>query len=150
MTFYIEKRLPKEEVVLFHQIRTAVVNLPDPDLGFYPHNNPFSPGEKILVSCHMLARAVAKVFKLRYKDGNFLDSSLRHSWVLTPEGNIIDLYPVATLGGPILVDNVHSIFSLRMYVPCVARKVSEGTFSSVWFLRGVRTLMRELRNPRLL
>lgn len=59
----------------------------DPDLG---HDE---DGMPITLSCHMLARAVASVFDLRVCDGYFGPESYDHSWVLTPQGQIIDTYP---------------------------------------------------------
>lgn len=89
--------VPPEDLALLKKIRYGFDALPDLDLGLGQDGTPR------LVSCHMLARAVARVFSLPFQDGLFL-GRVNHSWVLTPKsGNIIDVYPVAIVGGPILV-----------------------------------------------
>jgi hypothetical protein len=93
---YVRKMLPNEDVIIFNRIKTAIDNLPDLVLG------KDEEGRIIEISSHILARAVAKVFGLRYIDGYFC-RSYQHSWVLTRYGNIIDVYPIAVFGGPILL-----------------------------------------------
>lgn len=89
--------IPKDDVVMFEKIGTAVRALPDVD----------ENGEEIILSCHILARALAQVFSLEFKDGYFYPN-FEHSWLVTPRNNIIDAYPVGMLtgsnGGPILID----------------------------------------------
>lgn len=69
----------------------------DPELGLDEN------GREILLSCHILARAVGKVFPVTVRDGHFA-GSFQHSWLETEHGNVVDVYPVAMIGGPIMYD----------------------------------------------
>lgn len=111
MRFYAESQIPREEQKLFAEIRKCIANLPNEfDLG----NN--EGGERLELSCHILARAVALLFNLKYVDGKHLDL-VEHSWVETPTGNIIDVYPVGALGGPQLIAaDSFFVFKRREYV----------------------------------
>jgi hypothetical protein len=81
---------------MLRRVQKAVTVLPDLDFG---HDE---AGRKIVLSCHILARAVGKAFGLRHVDGYFYPN-FQHSWLTTDAGNVIDVYPVGILGGPILV-----------------------------------------------
>ncbi len=96
MTPYSMKYIQEEDLAIFKRIRNAVLKLPDINLGLNKE------GDKILLSCHILARAVARVFLLKYVDGFFIPNFC-HSWILSPSGHVIDVYPVGILGGPILM-----------------------------------------------
>lgn len=98
MTPWIQSRIPKDELAMFGKIQQAVRMLPDLELGVY------EDGSKIVLSCHILARAVGKVFCLPVQDGYF-HPNCKHSWLLLPSKNIVDVYPVGMVGGPLLVDN---------------------------------------------
>ena len=93
----------KEEVKLLNKIKKAVRLLPDIDLGSE------RSGRKIPISCHMVVRIIGKHFRLKCIDGYFC-KLYQHSWLLTPQGNIIDVYPVGMVGGPIIV-NAGDFFS---------------------------------------
>ena len=54
-------------------------------------------------SCFLLARGISFSYDLDYRDGWF-NISQEHSWIVTPHNNIIDLYPMGIVGGPILLD----------------------------------------------
>jgi hypothetical protein len=51
------------------------------------------------IRCHELARAVGKLLRLRVVDGYVVETFGigDHSWLLTPAGNILDVYSVAQL-----------------------------------------------------
>src|SRR3989338_4255489 len=85
-------RILKEDIVLFEKIGEAVRALPDVNLGVGADE------KKIVLSCHILARALAQVFSLEFKDGYFYQN-FDHSWLITPHDNIIDAYPVGMLVG---------------------------------------------------
>ncbi|MDD5098217.1 MAG: hypothetical protein PHD31_00620 [Candidatus Pacebacteria bacterium] len=58
-----------------------------------------------LLSCHVLARAITKIIPtLKCEDGYYYPNYC-HSWLKTPSGHLIDVYPVASIGGPILIVN---------------------------------------------
>jgi len=86
--------------------------MPDTDLG----KN--EKGQKVLVSCHMVARALAHFFPVKCKDGTFGKShgySWDHSWLVTKKGLTIDAYPVGVIGGPILIDTRYMTPWYRLY-----------------------------------
>lgn len=94
---YVMSKVPKEDLKIFREIRLVVEDLPDVEFGNGPD------GEPIVISCHILARALAEYFPVKVKDGYILGHWWKHSWLETKGGFIIDPYPVALLGGPILV-----------------------------------------------
>ncbi len=98
--------MPNEDIVLFNRIKRSLSGLPD--------TVTFTDGK--IISCHMLSRAVSIVFKIRCHDG-FFCSRYRHSWVTTPNNNIIDLCPVATVGGPIMYSNDPTSPAITLYTP---------------------------------
>ena len=98
MITFASTQVAKEDMAVFERIRHCVNRLPDHlDLGKDEKE------DSIELSCFMLARAVGTVFLLEYVDGSFLNI-FEHSWIQTRNGNIIDVYPVGIIGGPILVD----------------------------------------------
>jgi len=54
------------------------------------------------VSCYQVAEAFARHFNLPRVTGYF-GEIYEHSWLIAPGGNILDVYPVGVLGGPVLV-----------------------------------------------
>ncbi len=96
LTPYAFGAVLKEEVALLDRIREAMTALPDLDLGRDDGGDPY------FVSCHMVARAVATVYGLQFRDGRF-NGDVEHSWCVTANDNIVDAYPVGILGGPLLV-----------------------------------------------
>lgn len=57
------------------------------------------------VSCHHVALALSHLFPsmVKAEHGRFAQT-WEHSWLRTPDGNIIDAYPVGCIGGPLLLD----------------------------------------------
>ncbi len=94
---YVLSMLPKEDSELFYKIQLVVNDFPEVSFG------KDEDGEELILSCHIFARAIGRVFNLPYVDG-FFYPSYQHTWLLTSNKNIIDVYPVAVLGGPILMD----------------------------------------------
>ena len=131
--------IPAEDITLFQQIKDGVNKIPDDlDLG----NN--DEGQQLVLSCHMLARAVGKVFKLHHCDG-YYHSNFEHSWILTPSENIIDVYPIAVIGGPILIHNGFMGCPARLlYIP---KRISRGRFDNSLFRLSVRILVSFLSKP---
>ncbi len=105
MTPYVLSLLPKEDIELLERIRTIVQLFPD-DLDFGID----SDGEKIILSCHILAHALGKVYGLDVVDGYF-HPHYYHSWLKTKNGHIIDVYPVGIFAGPFLVEQTTSFLS---------------------------------------
>lgn len=95
---YVLKDIPEEDIVLFKQIEEVIQKMPD--IKF--ENKEGKHKEKILLSCHVLCRAFAKVFSVKCVDGYFFISCWRHSWLVTENKTIIDVYPWALVGGPIM------------------------------------------------
>ena len=101
--------LPKEDLELFSKIERIIQEMPEVDLGVDKE------GKKVLVSCHILARALANVFPIEYKHGYFVDRAHSHSWLVTKSGMIIDPCPWAMVGGPILMDTRFTIPWSQLY-----------------------------------
>lgn len=137
MTPHAATLICEDDIKLFERIRCAVVNMIDIDLGTD------EGGERIILSCHILARAVAKLFPVKVRDGYFL-KVYDHSWVTTRAGNVIDTYPVGIVGGPIILDGSSSI-PRRLYTPTSAKRISRGRFSKSSFERSVRLTIKAMR-----
>lgn len=138
MTPYIKQFVSDDDVALLEKIRLAVTNLQDLNLG-NDHN-----GRQMILSCHMLARAIGRVFSLRVVDG-FLYPNYQHSWVLTPAGHIIDVYPVAVIGGPILIDGVSAFSPSKFHYIKAKRKDYRGKFGKREFRKAVNCIVKALR-----
>jgi hypothetical protein len=96
---YAASLIDQETTDLFKKIEKIVQKLPEVKL------EGFIFGEKTIISCHMLCRALAHFYPVNCKDGLF-GGYMEHSWLsLKLEKFIIDPYPIACLGGPILIDN---------------------------------------------
>ncbi|MDO8572316.1 MAG: hypothetical protein Q7S11_00930 [bacterium] len=103
--------IPQEDLRIFHEIVGIVGLLPDIILG---HTK---TGREVPISCHVLTRALASIFEtLEVKDGFIgYGSHYEHSWLQTSSGSIIDPYPFATVGGPIILADV--LFWRSFYGP---------------------------------
>lgn len=139
MTPLILKYVPKNELELFEEISKVVKILPDMDLGVDEKD------KKIVMSCHILAWAVAEVFDgLKVIDG-FYPPCMEHSWLFTPTFFIIDVYPVAALG-PILVDG-NSRTARSLYKEEIDKSIcSKANADS--FKKAVKSVAEELRRLR--
>jgi hypothetical protein len=135
VTPYAARHLPAEDMQLLAEVRQAVRNLPD---GLKD-----TDGSEIEVTCHMLARAVGRAFNLEWKDGCYVLPSYTHSWVVTPNGNIIDPYPIGTLGGPLLVDARNGYLASNMYIEIALLK--RVNFNDPAFRRQTAVVHRELK-----
>lgn len=141
MTPYARRYISEEELALFEKIRNAIVRMGDPELGLDENGKP------VIFSCHILARATAKVFPVRVKDGYFA-GNYSHSWVETSGGHLIDLYPVAVIGGPIMFEGSMASPQRRIYTRSSAKKLSRGHFSKNSFRRAVRRVSSMLRQTQ--
>lgn len=154
MKFFVENDFTVEELDIFYRIRQAVLQLPDDiDQGKLGKNE---TGEPVILSCHILARAVANVYGLECQDGFFSkEGCYSHSWLITSSGNIIDVYPVGILGGPILVE---SLVAGRLYIDPKSIKRNpkyfkglpvfndpDKIFSEPWFCEAVEIVAQMLR-----
>lgn len=111
MTPWVQCLISETDIQKFNEVKNAVSALPDLDLGIYQKS-----GEKIILSCHILARAVGRVFELKCVDGKFYPY-FSHSWNETKEGNIFDVYPVAVIGGPTLMSGDKCSPANFLYIP---------------------------------
>lgn len=61
--------------------------------------------KRIVVTCHLLVRALAQILEIDFKDGLFAEG-YQHSWLVLPSRWIIDAWPVGIMSasGPLLVD----------------------------------------------
>lgn len=139
---WVERRLEPQEMAVFHRIVRAVEQLPDDiNSGALGVND---SGRTVTLTCHILARAAAKVYGLQHQDG-FFYNGCDHSWLVTPAGQIIDVYPVGMLGGPIMVDHSPASPWYHLYTSRSARCISDHRFSKPWFRKAVRRVITILR-----
>jgi hypothetical protein len=137
MTPYARKFVSDEEFELFLKIKDLVTKLPDLDLGLDGSRN------KIDLSCHMFARAVADIFSLEFVDGYFT-IGFQHSWVLTPNGHVIDVYPVAMLGGPILMEARGFSPARNCYLKMNKNRGYKVPSEEQWFKESVEKIKQKL------
>ena len=105
MTPFVLSCVPKADIDLLERIRLLVQSFPDGvDYGKDAY------GDSITLSCHILAHAVGRVLSLDAEDGYFRPN-YSHSWLKTPNGHILDVYPVGILSGPFLVEQTMSFMS---------------------------------------
>lgn len=124
MKSWAEKNMSEKEINILQNISLVYKKLPDEDLGNDKN------GEKIpLAQCHILARAFSDVFSLKYEDGFFFPN-FEHSWLISPEGNVIDVYPVGIFSGPIIVFNKFKGPAQKLYIPSDERYFIERTGKS--------------------
>ncbi len=139
MTPHIRRFVLNKDYELFMRIRAVVEKLPDIDLGRD------EDGENIILSCHMLARALGKVFGLRWVDGLYAGIG-QHSWLVFPHKMyILDCYPVHTLGGPLLVNAKDFLSPGQMLYKPKRHVISSLPFRSSSFRRSVRLIERAIR-----
>ena len=60
----------------------------------------FNEVEKL--NCHVLCIAIGELLGLKVEHGYYM-TGFEHSWCVDRYGNIIDVYPWGTIGGPILI-----------------------------------------------
>jgi hypothetical protein len=133
---YAAHLAPPEDLEALTWIRNLMEKLPEWGIPQEDdsHNN-------ALVSCHTLARAFASVMTdLTVMDGHVLGHE--HSWLVTKAGNIIDVYPVATVGGPLLIMN--SLYARTLYKPVRGMKVRQH-MTPTRFRSHVRSITRAVR-----
>jgi len=135
MTTLVEE----ENLLLFQKIERAIQGLPDIELGKDTQE------EEVLVSCHMIARALARVFpEVESHDGYFARRGQRHSWLTIRRDSrlIIDPYPIALLGGPIMVHGGYITTPWdRLYI-----KARLSNLGGVEFRRHVNLVTKVLRS----
>lgn len=114
---YAAHLAPAEDLAALAQIRNLMEKLPDWGI---PRED--GPEDHALVSCHTLVRAFASVMAgLTVVDGRVLGHE--HSWLMTSAKNVIDVYPVATAGGPLLI--MDSLYARSLYRPARGMKVRQ-------------------------
>jgi hypothetical protein len=106
--------IPHEDLKLLEKISTSLKSLKSADFEFFKKINHSEP---VILSCHILARSVANVFKLEFRDGAFYPN-FNHSWVVTPNGNIIDIYPIGIITVNQIIEPlfIHSYVAKRLYI----------------------------------
>jgi hypothetical protein len=140
---YAAAWLPIPVRELFERIEKIAHALPNIDLGVDAN------GEKIIIDCYMVARAFSRVFGLPVVHGTY--STCSHAWLETVDHRwIIDLFPVWTFPGPIIVnaDPLHGNVPGRTFY---IRRSSRGKlgkahlFSSREFRRSVRRITNKVK-----
>ncbi|SRR3989338_8930933 len=96
MTPWVSEYIPPEDKKLFIEIRVRVEAMPDIE---YERDE---EGICIVLSCHILCRALANIYpEARVEDGYFR-VGLCHSWLVTKHNSIIDPYVPGAIGVLIL------------------------------------------------
>ena len=129
---------PTAHLQMLGKISHAVSLLPDLDLGKYGD-------KKIVISCHMLARAIGAVFGLKVVDGNYV-RSFAHSWLVSDDRRwVFDVYPVGVTTGPTLVDATFCLAPGQLLYKEGRKFCKAIPFSSPAFRRSVRRVTKELQ-----
>jgi len=140
-TPHVKTKAPPRVLLTYYLVKNILDRLPEVDLGVG------KDGKKIILSCHMLCRALADVVKgVTVADGQFA-GPFCHSWLVArgrgrSDRWIIDAYPAGIMAGPLLVDagvghlspghllyregDVEAVlldFSSRLFVRSVARVI---------------------------
>lgn len=134
---YAVKLVPAEDLLLLEQIQLVFGYLPEIDLGKGEDKKP------ILISCHTLARALSSFFPVKWVYGMYA-SLYQHSWLLTDHGSVIDAYPVACVGGPILIACEAYQLS-RLYQPKVFPMDRRFSVDHRDFIRQVRLIKQAIK-----
>lgn len=139
MTPYVKGLISGEDLKTFLKIKEVVEKLPD----LKPESQENDPEyDDEIISCHMLVRALKPFFPVKVCDGYFC-GGYQHSWLITASGHTIDVYPVATLGGPILIEGSFCSPARKLYRR--NNKRYNGRFSKPKFRSGVELLRNEIR-----
>lgn len=105
--------VPPEVIKDFETAKEFLALLPDPTGTLAPATaHPHGDDTRYLWSCHGIARALATVLTQPWEviDGWFLRRGNEHGWLYLEVDNdqrsqfILDVYPVAAVGGPLLLD----------------------------------------------
>lgn len=137
---YVEGHIPQNWLVLFLKLKEMLNKLPEINLG------KDKKGVQIVLSCHILCRAIARVVKdVSVVDGTY---GLRwsHSWLVTKDRQwVIDAYPPGMMDAPILIDASFALAPGKILYkeePVRAKKIN---FTAKSFKRAVTMVARELR-----
>jgi len=132
MTPHVLSLLPESDVAWFTLIKPLVADFPDGvDFGKDSH------GEKVVLSCHILAHAIGKVLNIWCVDG-FFHPFYSHSWLKTEAGNVIDVYPVGILSGPILVHDTGNFASPVKHLYEANISVNLDVVSQPWMVSAIK------------
>lgn len=146
MTPWAQQFIPLEDLTLFYEIRYLAENMRDVELG------EDEDGRQILLSCHMLCRAIAKLYpQLTVVDG-FFRTGLRHAWLVTPKGSMIDPYVPGAVGVLILPRKGSTSSAIDVYYSMYEKNGLVGEFEDFcsWsFARAVEITEHALRAVQL-
>jgi len=137
---WCERIIEQEDRKLFKKIKKLINRLPDMTFRFD------QSGSEIIISCHLLARAVYAVWPEEFigvRTGYFMDY-FDHSWLITARGNVLDIYPVGCLGGPLLYSGLESSPVFLMYRENGGVKITNG-ISEEKFNSCLKTLVQKIK-----
>lgn len=140
LTPYVAKYIKPDDMALLNRIETAVQTMPDINLG------DDKDGKPIILSCHMLTKALGRIFPSLKEKTGFYRKIYQHSWLITSNGNLIDVYPIATIGGPIMLAAKPASPQINDYISDPNNIQFKGIFSQPHFNRSVRRLTKILRS----
>jgi hypothetical protein len=142
MRTWVEKEgmITADDIAMLTTVKRAIDLLPDIPLGTE-------------LSCHILARAVRNVFTSNMEvESGYFYPSFQHSWLRLPSKNILDVYPVGIVGGPILVkagwaldpgDRLYKVEEIRECTPAFDDPVFGGAVELV------SSALTFITNPRV-
>jgi hypothetical protein len=136
MIFHARTLISQSDQELFERVKTSILGLPD-----QMHDSKHGPVEP---NCHILARAVAQVFRLRYVDGYYALPSHPHSWVMAPGKSIMDVYPVGLASGPVLFDDENCWIGNVLYLKFPLQAQYRKNLYTPKFRRHVAVVARHL------
>ncbi len=154
-----ESLMSQDEKDLLVRIRGLMDHFPE-GLGYDMGDK----GRFVSLSCHMVVRAMARVIGREVKviDGYFFPV-YQHSWLRTKQGNVIDVFPVGIVGGPIFVSKIvadrkckivfKDLFTERekrqdvgLYLRKRLPKDTRASFKDKRFVRTVELIVRSMRS----
>ncbi len=140
---YVESITSPAELGIFSSIERIMNHFPeDNDYGINHR------GESVILSCHIVARAISKIFPSLIVVDGFFHPVFEHSWLETKGANVIDVYPVGMIGGPIFVDRVvagkfskHALYKPQMIC-------AQEHFNMPWFTNAVDKVFQSIERGR--
>ena len=112
MTPHAAEIAPPEDLSIFYRIKRIVQELPDLKFADAAGHS------DIPLFCHLLCRGLSEFFPVKVQAG-WLMEAWEHSWLLTRNGLVIDPYPVAAIGGPLMLDTRYITPWTEMYTQAV-------------------------------
>lgn len=140
MISHTEKNIEPEDYRLYLIIKNALAKFDEAklDYGIDVFNEPAE------ISCHMLAAATERIFsdKLVLENGYYF-MGISHSWLVTKNRNILDVYPFGIISGPLLISR--RALTSRKVIYIHKEEIMGEIYVLPGYHRAVDDIERELR-----